>query len=306
MSDEHDAGLHVAVSELLALYAAGSATRAESLMVVGHLAECAQCRRDLAGWERIGAGVRSSAPVAATPDERLVHAVLLRAGAEPTAEWSRGDVAAGGLGHAWAVLVGQLMVVRRRLWLASALVMVLGAAIAAFGSGDAPGVVLALVAPVVAAVGVAVVCGPDVDPGLELAVATPTSPRTVLLARLTLVFGFNSLVTLAASVALVGSGAEGGLWAMVGQWLGPMALLCAVSLIVSTWLGPNTAMGAAMTLWAVRVVVGGRAGLLDVPAGVVDVADQLWATNAVSVGVAVMLVVVALAVAPLRGLDRVS
>lgn len=55
----------------------------------------------------------------------------------------------------------------------------------------------------IAAVGLALVYGPEVDPGLELALATPTAPRSVLLARMTLVFAYDLGLALAANAVVL-------------------------------------------------------------------------------------------------------
>jgi hypothetical protein len=121
----------------------------------------------------------------------------------------------------------------------------------------------------------------------------------VVLAWLTLVLGYDLGLGVLASAALSATGSAGGLWAVVAAWLGPMSLLSAVSLAVSVWRGPNLAMGAAMVVWAARVLVGGWTPVL--PHAAARVADALWSTNAATIGVAVLIAVVALVWLP-RGI----
>jgi hypothetical protein len=294
------AAAHDRVREMLAGYAAGTGSAGQRQVVAVHLDACGECRGELATWQAVASGVRATAPAAPAPGPEVVATVLQRAregAAEPVGRrWPDPRAA---VRQAGALLAGQLPVVRARLWLASALVMALGAALAAAGTRAGAGLVLAFIAPVVAAVGLAVVYGPRVDPNLEVALASPTSPRTVLLARLTLVFGYDLALGLAASAALAAAGSAGGLWTVVSAWLGPMALLSAVSLAVSVWRGPNLAMGAAMILWAARLVLGGATPVL--PSAAQRVADALWSTNAATIGVAVLIAVVALVWLP-RGI----
>jgi hypothetical protein len=300
MTPNGTAAAHERVRESLAAYAAATLASSERELVAAHLESCADCRNELAGWQAVAGGVRAAAPAAPAPGPELVTAVLARAagpGEDPAADRRLDPRPA--LRHAGALLAGQLPLVHRRLWLASALVMALGGALAAADTRGTGGLVLAFVAPVVAAVGLAVVYGPRVDPNLEVALASPTSPRTVLLARLTLVFGYDLVLGLAASAALSATGSAGGLWAVVAAWLGPMSLLSAVSLAVSVWRGPNLAMGAAMILWAARVVVGGWTPVLPVAAA--RVADVVWSTNAATIGIAVLITVAALVWLP-RGI----
>ena len=292
---------HDRVRDLLAEFAAGAAGPAERRLVNEHLVSCSACAAELAEWQAVRDGVRAAAPVVSAPGPQLVAAVLDRSGAAPAsvpvpAAPDRFADPRRRVRHAVAVLFGQLPLVRRRLWLASALVMALGAAIAAAGTGDSAGLVLALVAPLVTAAGLAVVYGPDVDPGLELVAATPTSPRIVLLARLTLVFGYDLLLALVASGVLVGFGVAGGVWALISAWFGPMALLSGLSFGVSLWLGPNVAVAAAMTVWALRLLASKTIGLL--PLSVAHLVEYLWSTNGITLGVALALVVAAVVFAP--------
>lgn len=242
---------HDPVRELLASYAAGTASAGERRRVDEHLGGCAACRAELAQWRTVRAGVRRAEPAAVTPPARIVAAVL---------EQARASTETGGSdARQWIALQllrAQLGLVAARVWWASALVMAVGFAIAAAGTDRSAGVVVSLVAPVVAAVGVAALYGPEVDPSLELALSTATSPRSVLLARLTLVFGYDVLLALAGSVLLTGFGAGDGLWWLIAQWLGPMALLSALSLAMSVWIGPSVAMSTALGLWGLRVASG--------------------------------------------------
>jgi hypothetical protein len=305
MTTHGTAAAHERVQEMLAGYAAGTVGEPERELVAAHLETCGECRGELATWQAVRTSVRSAAPAASAPGPELVTAVLQRAqqgDAEPDTSRRLDPLAA--FQQAGALLAGQVPVVRARLWLASALVMALGGALAAADTRGTAGLVLAFVAPVVAAVGLAVVHGPRVDPNLEVALSSPTSPRTVLLARLTLVFGYDLALGLAASAALSATGSTGGLWAVVGAWLGPMALLSAVSLAVSMWRGPNVAMGAAMVLWAARVVTLLPSGGL--PPAVQRVAEVLWSTNAATVGLALLIVVVALLWLPRRMQPRAA
>src|SRR5699024_1199636 len=199
------------------------------------------------------------------------------------------------LRQAGALLAGQLPLVHRRLWLASALVMALGGALAATGTRDAAGTVLAFIAPMVAAVGLAVVYGPRVDPHLELGVASPTSPGTVLLARLTLVFGYDLALGLVTSAALSWTGSAGSLWSIVSGWLGPMSLLSAISLAVSVWRGPNLAMAASMTLWAAVVLT--TMSTADLPGIAQRVVGTLWSTNVATLGSAAVITLATLLLA---------
>jgi hypothetical protein len=148
------------------------------------------------------------------------------------------------------------------------------------------------VVPLVAALAVAAACGND-DPPSELIQAAPTSVRTILLARLTLVLGavFGAAVVGSLALSLAGAGGPGQLLA---AWLGPMVLLSAVSFALSLTWRPAVGGTAALSLWAVRVLA--ASGSLD--ADLSGVVEAVWRTTWPSLAVAGALVVGVLAIAP--------
>jgi hypothetical protein len=152
----------------------------------------------------------------------------------------------------WPLLLirAQLRVVRGEIWAASAMVLALGALVTLAMS--APGASAAtlpfvFVAPLVAAVGVAFLYGPGVDPPLEIELATPVSPRLTLLARLTLVFGFDLGLGLVASLALAVMRADLTFWPLVSAWLAPMAFLSALAFLL-TVLSLDAGLGVLVSL----------------------------------------------------------
>jgi hypothetical protein len=158
------------------------------------------------------------------------------------------------------------------------------------------GLMLALIAPIVAAAGVAGTYRSRRDPAAELVATTPTSGRLLLLVRLTLIFGFDLVLAVTASAVLAATGAAGaaGLNALVGAWLGPMALLSSLSLLVAVRFGPDVALGAAVGLWAIRVSAGGLLAGDGWPARVIV---DYWSTNAAVLAVSAVLAVAAVFVA---------
>jgi hypothetical protein len=139
--------------------------------------------------------------------------------------------------------------------------MMLGAGLSILVSpGDtAPdGFALALVAPLVAAMGISFLYGPGVDPAVEIEEATPVTQRQILLARLTLVFGFNLLLGLLASVGILLAGIAGltppvSLPALIGLWLAPMTSLSALALFLTVLTGDSLAgVVASLGLWMIQ------------------------------------------------------
>jgi hypothetical protein len=166
------------------------------------------------------------------------------------------------------------------VWAASLLVMGFGVALALAQGTGVPGAVLAMVAPFVAAAGIAAVCGPDRDPGWELTSATVTSPRIVLVARVTLVFGYDLGLALVASLVLAGAGVDPpGLMSLAGAWFGPMALLSSLCLLLSVAVGTTTAVTVALALWVTRLLAPVLAANTGWLAPVARAVEALWVTN---------------------------
>jgi hypothetical protein len=155
----------------------------------------------------------------------------------------------------WPLLLlhAQMRIVRRGIWAASALIIGLGTfvTIASYDtlrSGDA--LPLVWVAPLVAALGVAYLYGPDAELPLEVELATPVSRRLVLLARLALLFGFDLGLGLIGTGVLVMLHSGLSLWPLVMAWLAPMAFLSALAFLVSVLcLDPMAGILIGLALW---------------------------------------------------------
>lgn len=221
--------------------------------VEAHLRDCPACRAELDAWRAIAAATRQRASVVAPAPDLLgaIHAELDRDEAMQPA-LDRIDVRS--FRYLWQLLRGQAPLVRRGIWLASGLTTALGVLVAIATLHQSIGsFTLALIAPVVAAFGMAFIYGPENDPSLEIAMSTPTSPRLVLLSRLTLVFGYDLLLALIASLLL--TMVHGfTLWALIELWFAPMLFLSALALAVSLVFNPLVAMVGALILWGLRLV----------------------------------------------------
>lgn len=159
----------------------------------------------------------------------------------------------------WPLLLlrSQSRIVKREIWAASALVMLLGTLVTLTMQGGATSDLtpLAVIAPVVAAFGVGLLYDNEIESMLELENATMASARLLLLARLTLVFGFNLLLSLAASMALALFQADVLLWPLVLSWFAPMAFLSALSFSVSV-MGRDALLGSVsgLLLWGIHII----------------------------------------------------
>jgi len=159
---------------------------------------------------------------------------------------------------AWLIARSQVRLVHPATWIASVLVIALGIGVTialyqpTLSGTDLPFV---LIAPLVAAVGVAFLYGLDSDPPLELQLSTPVTPRVILLARLTLLFGFNLFLGVAGSLALTFVHAEISLLPLILAWLAPMTFLSALAFLTSVILfGPLLSVFISLFIWVSQVV----------------------------------------------------
>ena len=191
---------------------------------------------------------------------------------------------------------GLLLLIRRQIpligqsiWAASAIVLAIGMIVAFIFArvGNPAPDLLALAAPIVAAVGIALLYGPEHDPAAELECATPTSPALILLTRLVLVYSYDLLLALAASMLL---------WLFIGHltlsglilsWLAPMLFLSALALALSVLWNSQGAIVSAFSLWGLRVLVTHEHSMLKDIAGF---SSALWSNQGLLVLLAALCV----------------
>ncbi|CAG0977041.1 hypothetical protein ANRL2_02114 [Anaerolineae bacterium] len=156
----------------------------------------------------------------------------------------------------WLILQGQLRIIRKELWAASALVILIGTFVTLVSyqpdtDAFAP---LVMLAPIMAAVGVGLLYDAEYEIQLEIEDATPTGILRILLARLMLIFSFNLIMTLGGSVILAIARAEISLGPLILAWLLPMTFLSSVAFLMSVVLR-STAFSIAVSLlmWSLHV-----------------------------------------------------
>jgi hypothetical protein len=178
-----------------------------------------------------------------------------------------------------ALLQSQLRIIQREIWFASALILMLGVLVTL--RTEHPDLLsFSVLAPIVAAAGVALVYDTDMQAMLEIEETTLASARLILLARLTLVFGFNLIVALIGSVILALFDHEILLIPLIMSWLAPMTFLSGFAFFLSI-TGRNTLFGASMSvaLWFYHLIASETHGgnplliLLSLP-GLTDPANR--------------------------------
>jgi hypothetical protein len=133
-------------------------------------------------------------------------------------------------------------------WLVATAVVLLAGIFATLGTGTP---YVPLLAPAVAAAGIAYAYGPGIDPAWELSRSMAVSDRMVLLVRALAVFALNAGLGLAASAA---SGAAA---AVTFGWLVPMTAVCALALAAATLArSANVGVAAGVAGWAIVVLAG--------------------------------------------------
>jgi hypothetical protein len=152
------------------------------------------------------------------------------------------------------IMRAQLKIVRGAIFAVSAVVMLIGVGVSLVlyrpntGVDDLP---MVLIAPIVTAFGLALLYGAEIDSAMEIEQTTPVSPAMVMLARVALVFGFDLIAGLVASVilSLVLPGVS--LWPLVWAWFAPMAFLSALAFLLSVFfLDSAVGIVSAAVLWA--------------------------------------------------------
>jgi len=242
---------HEWYEDLLPQYAAGSLDEGLHRQVSQHVETCQECQADLQFWTALSDEIKAQNRSLSAPP-LLTEKVLRRIeiGQRHLAGSLRtrlGEV----LQREIDLLRIQAPLVRRELWPASAIVILIGLAVA-YMIGNS--MVIRVLAPLVAAAGLAAIYGVENDPVIELILSCPTSPRQILLARGALVFGYNLVLALLASLALKSLVPPDVFGSLIMSWLGPMAFLSATALLLSIWMGTSNVITLTYVVWLAQFV----------------------------------------------------
>jgi hypothetical protein len=133
-------------------------------------------------------------------------------------------------------------------WLIASVVVLGAGAAATLGTGQP---LVALLAPAVAAAGIAYAYGPGIDPAWELSRSMAVSDRMVLLVRTLGVFALD------AALGVVASAVSGSAAGITFGWLVPMTAVSALALAAAT-LARSANVGATVGLagWSIMILSG--------------------------------------------------
>ncbi|HNT55483.1 MAG TPA: zf-HC2 domain-containing protein [Anaerolineaceae bacterium] len=275
---------HQGLVDRLPLYAAGQLAEPERAKLDRHLAICPSCRAELELWLAVGSEV-SSANAGVQAPAGLVERARERIQAPSALQRA--------ITRTFSLLFSQAYLVRREMWPSSAILMAMGIMTTLLLQKVA---LVSYFAPLVAAASLAAIFGPEHDPACELTLATPTASWKILLARLTLVHGYNLLLTLGASLIVLFMVPPELLWGLILSWLGPMTFLPALALLLSLWTGSGNSVAVAYGLWLLQFVhphwLPGYLAALLTP--VVDAYRQFWASPLMLVSAGLVLLLAAL------------
>jgi hypothetical protein len=147
-------------------------------------------------------------------------------------------------------------------WLISTAVVLGVGGIISLGGGP----LVWVLAPGIAAIGIACAYGPGVDPAWELGCSMAVSERMVLLVRAVSVFAVNAFLGLTVSAITYAATSPGArpvhaeAVAITVAWLLPMTAICALTLAVAVAVRSATAGGFAGVLaWAATVLASASA-----------------------------------------------
>ena len=233
---------HTEFEELLPFYAAGVCTPQQKTEMDTHLSGCLECQTELVMWKAVSTEIETSNQAVSAPSD--IPALALKRIHAP-------NPLAAALRQSWQLVSAQLYIVQSELWSISAIVMLIGVLVAVVAKRD---MVIYLLSPLMAASTLAMLYGPDHDPAEELARSTATSPWKILLARMSIMSCYNLLLGLVASFGLLLFVKPDMLGTIILGWVGPLAFLSSLALLLSVWWGTGIAIVVTYGLWMAQYV----------------------------------------------------
>ncbi len=160
----------------------------------------------------------------------------------------------------WSLIIvrSQLRTLQYEIWLASPLIILLGTltTLITYDPSSQLMTPLAIIAPIIAAVGVGLLYDDDTALIRELERATMTSATILLFARLMIIFSLNLGLAVTGSLFLSLVQPEISFLPLIMTWLAPMTFLSALAFFVST-ISMNAFAGGLISfiLWALHLIM---------------------------------------------------
>ncbi|MFD9961232.1 hypothetical protein [Amycolatopsis sp. NPDC058986] len=262
----------------------------------GHLADCADCRARLAGWQNMAGAARAVSHELTgefgTPTfDSLLGPVLPQPEPAPPVE-----VVSPGLRTSWRLVamltLAQLRLLPRSLapltLLGFAGSVLLAVLTARTGLST---VFFGLAVTLVIQLGTLTACSARSDPRIELMATMPVTPAVVFANRIFVVLALDTLLALAASAAASALGAPAGVPDLIAGWLGQAMFASAVGVVCAVWRSTATGAVAGFVVWLL--------GLMGTVSGsgfahrLGSVIAPLWSTAPTTLLVALLLLLAA-------------
>jgi hypothetical protein len=239
------------ITDLLSAYVRNRL--ADDAHVQVHLAACSLCRDEYALVTAVTEVAQRSLQAVPAPSLALLDQVWHEIDTPPLyVAVARAAKLQGRL--LWRVTRAQLPLIPKGIWVASAAVLLLAVLLASvWHDGVFPPSFLGLLLAPMAAAGVAFLCDPDADVGLEIALATPTSPRVTLFCRFLVVYGYNTTLALGGALFLT-LALHADFVSLASYWFGPMLLLASIGLVLTVRFGAFIGAIVVGALWCLRAL----------------------------------------------------
>jgi hypothetical protein len=234
---------HERIRELLPFYVTGKLSPGETARLQEHILNCKECQSELALWKGLDWEITSGSASAQAPAAALENVLGSIHARENQPSLPQ---------RIWQIILAQVPLVKKEIWTASFLILVLGFVVTLLSDKTA---FLYALAPMVSAGGLALIYGSDHDPAHELVLSTPASQIQILLARTVLVFGYNLLILAVLSAGLAAFYSPDIVLPLVRDWLAPMTFLSTLSLSLSIVIGSEKAIALAYTLWLAKYIL---------------------------------------------------
>ena len=164
--------------QLLDWYVNQTLSTEERAVVDAHITSCEYCRHDIALLLATRNAFQQAAMLTPLPRPDLFTLVEARL----NQDGSRSRIVQDHLLFLYQLVCAQIPLIRSDLWPSSTIVLIVGwivSVLLSIQQKTPTGAALAMIAPLIAALGLSVIYGSDSDVGLELVMTTPTSPQQV-------------------------------------------------------------------------------------------------------------------------------